>query len=80
MKKTIKSILLHIPLLQRIIRYILQIKRKRMYEKYCEEYAVNNKLIVFSSFRGRTYSCNPKAIYEKIIEDERFQILSLSGF
>lgn len=34
---------------------------------------VDDKTIIFTSFHGRGYSDNPKAIYEEMIKDERFK-------
>ena len=31
-----------------------------------------NKLIIFESFSGKQYSCNPKAIYEYLVENEPY--------
>lgn len=32
---------------------------------------VNKKVIVFQSFHGKSYSCNPKAIYEELIDSNK---------
>ena len=33
---------------------------------------VDDKLILFSSFSGKKYGDNPRAIYEQMLQDERF--------
>lgn len=33
---------------------------------------VDDKLIVFSAFNGKSYTCSPKAVYEYMIRDARF--------
>ncbi|QHA93640.1 CDP-glycerol glycerophosphotransferase family protein [Bacillus sp. N1-1] len=32
---------------------------------------INNKVIVFQSFHGKSYSCNPKAIYEELVDSKK---------
>lgn len=39
---------------------------KKIFVKHC---SVNKKVILFESMLGRSYSCNPKAIYEKMLEE-----------
>ena len=34
--------------------------------------SVDNKMIYFSTFVGRSYSDTPKAIYEELLQDSRF--------
>ena len=34
---------------------------------------VDNKMVIFSCFGGRAYTCSPKAIYEYMLTDERFK-------
>lgn len=44
--------------------------------RYCYFYITNktnNKLILFESYMGRSYSCSPKAIYLELLKDKRFK-------
>lgn len=34
--------------------------------------SVDEKTIVFEAFKGQKYTCSPKAIYEEMLQDERF--------
>lgn len=40
--------------------------------KYKYRYEVNDKLILFESYHGDRYNCNPRGIYEAILQDERY--------
>ena len=33
----------------------------------------DEKVVVFQAFKGQKYACSPKAIYEEMLEDERFR-------
>lgn len=48
-----------------IIRRMLHIRRTRRYNKAKKMYEVDDKIILFSAFDGRSYSDSPKAIYKK---------------
>ncbi|MFP3490960.1 CDP-glycerol glycerophosphotransferase family protein, partial [Staphylococcus sp. SIMBA_130] len=32
---------------------------------------INTQVIVFQSFHGKSYSCNPKAIYEELVDSKK---------
>jgi len=34
---------------------------------------VKSDMVIFDSFLGKSYSCNPKAIYEQMKKDDRFK-------
>ena len=36
-------------------------------------YKTDEKLVVFSSFNGKSYACSPKAIYEYMLNDEKYK-------
>jgi CDP-glycerol glycerophosphotransferase len=63
----------------RIIRknnFILFLYRKKNAIKYkfiVSRTIIANKTILFASYRGRSYSCSPKAIYRQILADPRFE-------
>lgn len=33
---------------------------------------IDSKVIIFDAFNGRSYNCSPKAIYETLLQDQRF--------
>lgn len=76
MKKHIKKILENFrkknytfnKIYQKIMNFYYYVK----YKKICYQNPINNKMIFFESFIGKQYSCSPKAIYEYIISDPRF--------
>lgn len=35
--------------------------------------STDEKVVVFQAFKGQKYACSPKAIYEEMLEDERFK-------
>ncbi len=43
-------------------------RNKTLYEKFVEEEDIDDKLIFFESFHGKSYSHNPKYIYEKMLD------------
>lgn len=72
MKKKIKSFLKRHPSL-RVLARILNTRLKRIkYRHIIKTTPVDDKLILFETFMGRQYSCNPRAIYEYMIGDGRF--------
>ena len=59
--------------LLRIIKKYITILIRIMYRLFCNMISVNDKTVVFTSFHGRGYSDNPRAIYECMKDDERFK-------
>jgi len=58
-----------------VYSYVLSVLyawRKRRYEKMTLSAEVDPKLVIFESFMGRSYSDNPRAIYEYMLSDKRF--------
>ncbi len=43
-------------------------KYEAIYEQFCVEEKIDNNLMFFESFKGQSYSHNPKYIYEKMLE------------
>lgn len=43
-------------------------KNKNLYEKYCKKEILDKRKIFFESFHGKSYSHNPKYIYEKMLQ------------
>lgn len=44
----------------------------KFYKLYKSE-KVNDKLVVFESFQGRSYACSPKALYLAMLNDEKYK-------
>ncbi|WP_413286617.1 CDP-glycerol glycerophosphotransferase family protein [Bacillus mojavensis] len=45
------------------------IKNKNIiYNLFNKFLPINNKMIIYQSFHGKSYSCNPRAIYEKVVD------------
>ena len=42
--------------------------RNNKYRKYMEMYPVDDNLIVFESYMGKSYACSPKAIYQYMVQ------------
>ncbi len=59
-------------LLRRIYRKLAYGKRNLDFSKYEKKFKVDEKVILFEAYKGEKYTCNPKAIYEEIIKDSRF--------
>lgn len=75
MRKKIRTLLLNFSkksiLFRRILRKILYYKNKIIFS-YQLLYKVED-LIVFESYAGSGYNCSPRAIYEEMLEDKRFE-------
>ena len=59
--------------LRKTFRFVLYIKNKITYLYYFLFYKIDDKMIFFESFYGNSYSCSPKAIYEYVLNNERFK-------
>ena len=60
-----------VPALRRL-RYVYWDSQQRRFEKLSARSSTNPKMVVFEAFGGRSYACSPKAIYEAMCADERF--------
>lgn len=58
--------------IKRIIKKIIILIWKLIYNSIFKLIPVRDKYIMFDSYLGRSYSCNPKAIYEYIKENDDF--------
>lgn len=72
LKKNIRNILRHFPGLRLIARKVYSSVKSANYKRIAKTIQIDPKLIMFEVFMGRQYSCNPKAIYEYITRDSRF--------
>ena len=72
MKKMIINILKKNQFLRSLLRQLVYIKKSIIYKKYCRKNNVDDKTIIFESFMGRSYSDNPRALYEEMINNKKF--------
>lgn len=72
MKKMIINILKKNQFLRSLLRQLVYIKKSIIYKKYCKKNNVDDKTIIFESFMGRSYSDNPRALYEEMITSKKF--------
>lgn len=56
----------------RKLRYVYWGERKRKFDALSAAAEIDSKMVVFEAFGGRKYVCSPKAIYEAMIADPRF--------
>lgn len=50
--------------------------KENRYKKLSKGAELDEKMVIFETFMGRQYGCNPKAIYEYMISDSRFDDFS----
>lgn len=55
-----------------LLRFVRGFRGKVRYLGFYFTNRVDDKLIVFESYMGRQYACNPKAIYEEILRDSKY--------
>ena len=60
------------PVARRLVRMGLNWNRRRLYRKISSEIEIEPKTILFESFMGKNYADNPRAIYEYMLSDDRF--------
>lgn len=57
---------------RKLANYLQFVNRRVRYLFLRMKYPVNKKLIVFDSFNGKKYNCNPKGIYEALLRDPAY--------
>lgn len=72
MKKMIINILKKNQFLRSLLRQLVYIKKSIIYKNCCRKNNVDDKTIIFESFMGRSYSDNPRALYEEMINNKKF--------
>ena len=72
-KKTLKNIIVSNESLRKTARRILYSSQRAKYRKASKNAVTDKKLVVFCSFDGRDYSDNPKAVFECMKSDGRFE-------
>ena len=75
-KKLVRSaglgILRHLPRTRLFVRERYWGIEKRKYDRMAQGVPIDEKLVFFESFGGRSFSCSPRAIYLAMLEQERF--------
>lgn len=71
-KKFIRNILRHNETLRIFARKINVALKQRKYRKIASNTEIDEKKVVFETFMGRQYGCNPKWIYEYMIGTPEF--------
>jgi CDP-glycerol glycerophosphotransferase len=56
-----------------MVKMLLDRFKALLYKVIFVRFPVEDNVVIFCSHLGRGYSCNPKAIYETMIEDDRFK-------
>ena len=59
--------------LKKIARKVMYFKRWCMYKINCITNKIDEKVIIFESFMGRTYSDNPRALYEEMLNEQKYK-------
>lgn len=60
-------------LLRKLVRKLLYIKRRLFRYVRTLRVKTNSKTVMFFSFKGKSYSCSPRAIYEYMLNDEKYK-------
>ncbi len=58
--------------LRKKFRKIVHVKNAIFINRCQRKYDVDEKIVIFECYQGRSYTCSPKAIYEEMIGDSRF--------
>ena len=73
LKKIVTSLSKKSVLFRKIVRKLLYIYRYLIFKIRTIGVKVENRTIIFSTFNGKSYSCSPKAIYEYMLNDEKYK-------
>jgi len=60
------------PTFRRLTERTRAARRRAAYRRICRDNPVEPKTVVFESYVGSAYSCSPKAIYEAMVGDRRY--------
>lgn len=71
-KSTINLVNRKIPGTRYMVNKRIEKQKLRRQEKFIQEYEVNDKIIIFEAYMGRSYACSPKAIYEYMVSSGEF--------
>ncbi|MGO3702390.1 MAG: CDP-glycerol glycerophosphotransferase family protein [Candidatus Saccharimonadales bacterium] len=53
-------------------RHFYVVQRNKVLRQVHRLYKVEDKKVIFEAYNGRSYACSPRAIYEEMLQDERF--------
>lgn len=73
LKSIFRLIAKKIPFLRKIMRKLMYLYRRTIYFLQTLSVRMDEKTIVFETFSGKSYSDNPRAIYEYMIGSEEFK-------
>lgn len=71
-KRIVKKVFNSNYLMRNLFNNIQDLRRKNYYKKVYRDIPVDDKLVLFESFLGKQYACSPKAIYEAMRRDPRY--------
>lgn len=73
----ILGVLRHLPGVRQRSRAMYYHKRGESYDAMAQAIPTNSKAVLFQCFGGRQFGCSPRAIYERMLEDPRFDDFNL---
>lgn len=76
-RKPILGVMRHLPGVRQRSRALYYRKRAASYSAMAEAIPTDSKTVIFQCFGGRQFGCSPRAIYEQIIKDRRFDDYTL---
>lgn len=71
-RKPILGVMRHLPGVRQRSRAVYYRKRGESYDAMAADIPTDPKMVVFQCFGGRQFGCSPRAIYERMLEDSRF--------
>ena len=72
LKKYIRRYLMHHPKQRVAVRRVHVALKQAKYRRAASSQTIDEKMVIFETFMGRQYGDNPRAIYECMAEDPRF--------
>ena len=72
LKKYIRKFLMHHPQLRVKVREVHVAMKQRRYAKAASSQTIDDHMVIFETFMGRQYGCNPRAIYEYMLSQPEF--------
>ena len=71
-KRSIKKFLGRHRLLSTSFQSVQKLRRREYYRSVYQQIPIDEKLVLFESFLGKQFACSPRAIYEAMKNDHRF--------
>ncbi|MDM8270479.1 CDP-glycerol glycerophosphotransferase family protein [Thermophilibacter provencensis] len=72
LKKRVKSLAKTSYFARSTFNSLQDYRRRRYFRSVAKDIPIDDKLVIFESFLGRQYACSPRAIYEAMRSDPRF--------